>query len=161
MAISIVEVDPQGAEALSLLREAAVEARALYPELQAPDAPWPTNGPTSPGGIYLLGYVDGTVVASGALRRLDDAVAEVRRMFVTASARRAGCAAQMLRALETTAASMGYSTLRLETGYRQLPAIALYLHSGYRRIDPFGPYVDDPTSVCFEKYIGRVRSSPA
>jgi hypothetical protein len=55
---------------------------------------------------------------------------------------------------------MNYSTLRLETGYRQLPAIALYLRRGYRRIDPFGPYADDPTSVCFEKHVDGTRSSP-
>jgi GNAT superfamily N-acetyltransferase len=161
MALDIVEADPQGADARSLLHEAAVEARALYPELHAPDAPWPTNAPTPPRGVYLLGYVDGKVVASGALRPLDDAVVEVRRMYVAVSARRAGCATQMLRALETTAAGMGYSTLRLETGYRQLPAIALYLRSGYRRIDPFGPYADDPTSVCFEKHIGGASASLA
>jgi len=161
MALNIVEADPQGADALSLLREAAIEARGLYPELHAPDDPWPTNAPTRPRGVYLLGYLDGKVVASGALRPLDDDAAEVRRMYVTPSARRAGCAAQMLRALEAAAGDRGYSILRLETGYRQLPAIALYLRSGYHRIDPFGPYTDDPTSVCFEKHIGRSRSSPA
>jgi len=81
-------------------------------------------------------------------------------MYVIPSARRAGHAAQMLRALEAAAGDMSYSTLRLETGYRQLPAIALYMSSGYRRIDPFGPYADDPTSVCFEKHVGGTRSSP-
>src|SRR2546430_15426810 len=35
----IEEVDPQGPEAMSLLREAALEARSLYPELIAPGAP--------------------------------------------------------------------------------------------------------------------------
>ena len=41
----IEEVDPQGPEAMSLLREAALEARSLYPELIAPGAPMPTNPP--------------------------------------------------------------------------------------------------------------------
>ena len=160
MALAIVEADPQGADALWLLRQAAIEARRLYPELHAPDDPLPTNAPARPRSVYLLGYVDGKVVASGALRPLDSAVAEVRRMYVIPSARRAGHATQMLRALEAAAGDMSYSTLRLETGYRQLPAIALYLRSGYRRIDPFGPYADDPTSVCFEKHVGGTRSSP-
>jgi GNAT superfamily N-acetyltransferase len=160
MALAIVEADPQGADARWLLREAAIEARGLYPELHAPGDPWPTNAPARPRGVYLLGYVDGKVVASGALRPLDGTVAEVRRMYVLPSARRAGHAAQMLRALEAAARDMRYSTLRLETGYRQLPAIALYLRSGYRRIDPFGPYADDPTSVCFEKQVGGTQSSP-
>ena len=36
--------DPQHPQALRLLAEAALEARALYPELFARDAPAPGNG---------------------------------------------------------------------------------------------------------------------
>lgn len=54
--LTVVEVDPQGTAALSLLREAAVEVRALYPELFEQDAPWPSNGPNPAGGLYLIAY---------------------------------------------------------------------------------------------------------
>jgi len=41
--------------------------------------------------------------------------------------------------------------VRLETGLRQPTALRLYDTSGYRRIEPYGRYRDDPLSVCFEK----------
>jgi hypothetical protein len=45
----IVSADPQGADALLLLGEAAIEARALYPEHFTPKTPWPGKPPTPPG----------------------------------------------------------------------------------------------------------------
>jgi GNAT superfamily N-acetyltransferase len=138
---------------LALLREAAVEARALYPDLLDPNGPWPTNGPTPPGGVYLLAYEDRTAVACGAIRPLEEGVAEVRRLFVTNSARRRGLARRVMRELEARARALGVTTLRLETGHRQVPAIRLYESEGFVRIPAFGEYVGDPTSVCFEKRI--------
>ncbi|HEX6269498.1 MAG TPA: GNAT family N-acetyltransferase [Anaerolineales bacterium] len=149
----IKEVDPQGPDALALLREAAVEARALYSEPHPPGAPWPANSPTQARGIYLVAYLDGKPVACGALRPLEKTVVEVRRMYVARHARRKGIARAILRELEAAAARFGYKTLRLETGYRQLPAMALYESYGFRRIEPFGEYANDPTSVCYEKAV--------
>lgn len=148
-------VDPLGADALALLAQAAVEARALYPELFAPGSAPPTNEPLGPGEVYLVAFVDGAPVACGALRRIDAATAEVRRMFVLACARRRGLARATLAALERAAADRGYARLLLETGFRQQPAIALYASCGFARIAPFGPHVGDPTSVCFGKALGQ------
>jgi putative acetyltransferase len=41
--------------------------------------------------------------------------------------------------------------LRLETGIHQREAIALYERRGFHRIPPFGPYTDDPLTLCYEK----------
>lgn len=153
MPLHIVEVDPQDEDAMRLLREAAREARKLYPELFAADAPWPTNPPTPERGVYLVAYLDTNPVACGALRPIDEVTVEVRRMFVSAKARRKGLARTILRELEIRAARLGYTLMRLETGDRQLSAMALYEALGFRRIAPFGEYVDDPVSVCFEKVI--------
>lgn len=147
----VVEVDPLGVDALALLREAAVEARALYPELFVPDAPWPTNVPTPERGVYVLAYAGEHAEACGAIRPLEGQEAEIRRMFVTRSARRSGAAKAVLAELERQARAFGYAVLKLETGNKQIPAIALYASQGYSRIDPFGEYANDPTSVCFEK----------
>jgi putative acetyltransferase len=151
--IRIIEVDPKGADALALLHEAANEARKLYPEHFAVDAPWPVNPPTPERGVYLLGYQEGNPVACGALRPIDGVCVEVRRMFVTAAARRKGLARVILRELEIRAAGFGYTVMRLETGNRQLSAMALYETLGFKRIAPFGAYVNDPLSICFEKTI--------
>jgi putative acetyltransferase len=149
--MTISTVDPRGDDAMGLLREAAVEARALYPELFSEDAAWPDNPPTTERGVYLVAYLDQRPVACGALRPLDADTAEIRRMFVTPHARRRGFARAILAELERRAAAMGYRSMRLETGNRQVSAMALYEHLGFRRIPPFGEYVGDPVSVCFEK----------
>jgi hypothetical protein len=71
-------VDPQGADALALLHEAAIEARELYPDLHDPNTPFPTNPPNPPRGIYLLVYGGNFPVASGALRPIDESAVEIR-----------------------------------------------------------------------------------
>ena len=43
---------------------------------------------------------------------------------------------------------------RPETGNRQTEAIALYVSKGFAPIPRYGPFVDDPRSVCFEKRLG-------
>jgi putative acetyltransferase len=154
----IAEVDPQGCDAMALLREAAVEARALYPDLLDAGAPWPGNTPTPARGVYLVAYQQGRPVACGALRPLSLAAVEVRRMFVTAASRRLGLARALLHELEARARGFSYAVMRLETGNRQQPAMALYQAFGFRRIAAFGEYADDPTSVCFEKPVGPERS---
>ena len=102
-----------------------------------------------------MGYSDETPVACGALRPLTEWVAEVRRMFVSESHRRQGWAREVLRALEDVGSSFGYELLRLETGNRQSAAMSLYAAYGFKRIEPYGEYVNDPTSVCYEKRISR------
>lgn len=145
--------DPLGPEALFLLHEAALEARRLYPDLIDPAAPMPTNQPLRPGDTYLIAFLEGNPVGCGALRREDERTAEVRRMYVLRQARRTGIARAILIRLEEEACRFGYETLLLETGNRQHPAISLYEAYGFTRIAPFGPYVNDPTSVCYSKRV--------
>jgi GNAT superfamily N-acetyltransferase len=160
-ALDIRVVDPLCAEALALLHAAALEARSLYPDLIAVDAPLPTNAPHAPGCVYLLAYDGDRPVGMGALRPMPCAsvetpasdTAEVRRMFVDAAHRRRSVGRQLLAALERHAAALGYRRLVLETGNRQVPAISLYERAGFRRIAPFEPHVGDPTSVCLEKIL--------
>jgi GNAT superfamily N-acetyltransferase len=159
--VEIVVSDPQGADALALLREAAIEARALYPELHAPGAAWPTNERTQARGVYLVAYQDGRPVGCGALRPLSASAVEIRRMFVTASARRQGVGLAILEKLESSAVEFGYAFMRLETGFRQLPAMKLYQSFGFERIPPFGEYANDSTSVCFEKAVRAGQASGA
>lgn len=80
-----------------------------------------------------------------------DGYAELKRMFVSSSARGMGVGRALLEAIEGSARQLQIPTLRLETGEPQAAAIALYERAGYVRIPPFGEYVDDPTSVCMEK----------
>lgn len=153
--LTIQAVDSQDPQALVLLAEAAVEARALYPDLFSPDAPAPGNAPLRPREVYLLALRDGRPVGCGALRVRDELTGEVRRMFVTRTARRDGVARALLERLESEALALGYRRLLLETGKRQEPAIALYRNCGWRRIAAYSPHIGDPMSACFGKTLVR------
>lgn len=106
-----------------------------------------------PAGIFLVGYLDGVPVACGGWRA-HDGWAELKRMYVVASARGKGLARVLLAELERTAAEAGLGRVQLETGQKQPEAIGLYSSSGYHRIPGFGYYRDHPGSVCFGKELG-------
>lgn len=153
MSLVIANVDPQGADALALLQEASLDARALYPELFTGVVRSATNGPLEERSVYVVAYVNSRPLACGALRPRSESTAEIRRMYVHRDYRRQGLARAVLQHLETEAVRLGYSRLVLETGYKQLPAMHLYEAHGFRQIEPFGEYADDPTSVCYERFL--------
>jgi GNAT superfamily N-acetyltransferase len=104
-----------------------------------------------PVGVFLAARRGGEVVGCGGICRLGDGVAELRRMYVAPSARGLGIGRRLLAALESEAVALGYSSIRLETGFRQREAIGLYESAGFRRGDCWGPYLTDRKSVCYEK----------
>ncbi|MCW5806691.1 MAG: GNAT family N-acetyltransferase [Deltaproteobacteria bacterium] len=98
-----------------------------------------TPPPAGCGGVALL-----------------DGFAEVKRMYVRATARGRGIAETILARIEAAARDAGYATLRLETGDRQVAAMKFYERAGFRRCAAFGAYAAMPahaisTSVFFEK----------
>jgi len=94
---------------------------------------------------------DGRALACGALRQLDAASAEVKRMYVRPEMRGTGLSVAVLHALEDAARSRGWTTLRLETGKVMPVAIRFYEREGYTPIPAFGPYVGSDNSRCYEK----------
>lgn len=104
-----------------------------------------------PRSAFVIAQLHGRPVGCGALRALDKATAEIKRMYVSPAARRLGVGRRILLALERLATSFDYGAIWLETGREQPEAIALYEATGYRRRDCYGIYVDDPRSLCYEK----------
>jgi GNAT superfamily N-acetyltransferase len=88
-----------------------------------------------PGAAWLVVYEGERAVACGGLRRLEPGVGEIKRMFVTASARRRGHARALLGELERLARETGYARVRLYTTEVLREARALYDDAGYRRIE--------------------------
>ncbi len=78
----------------------------------------------------------GTVTLSGAPAGRPADWGELERLLVLPAARGRGVARLMLREVEAAARASGMSTVTLSTGYRQHPAIRLYLSSGYRIVAP-------------------------
>ncbi|MGI9165141.1 MAG: GNAT family N-acetyltransferase [Pyrinomonadaceae bacterium] len=107
------------------------------------------------GAVFLLARIAERAVGCGAFRPLWAGEAEVKRMFVLPEARGLGVGREILQQLESAAGEMGYTSLRLETGLRQPEAIGLYESAGYRRVPCYGPYADNPMSVCFEKLLAE------
>jgi GNAT superfamily N-acetyltransferase len=105
----------------------------------------------SPYGAFFVATVDGEPIGCGGLRRHDDGVVEIKRMFVRSAHRRRGHARSLLRALEDRARASGYRRVVLETGLAQPEAIALYTGEGYQPTDGFGHYKDSPISRSFVK----------
>lgn len=92
-------------------------------------------------GEFLVGVCDGQVVAMGGLMKTSPGRAEVKRMRVAPAFRRRGFGQAILDVLHRRAASLGYSTLHLDTGINHGAAKNLYEANGYRetRCGMIGP----------------------
>jgi GNAT superfamily N-acetyltransferase len=86
---------------------------------------------TGPGSAWLVAYENGEPVACGGLRALDAETGEIKRMFVTAAARRRGHARRLLSELEGIARGAGQTRIRLLTTELLPEAIELYRRTGY------------------------------
>lgn len=143
---------------------ASPAARRLIAELNAelaleypPEQRFTTLSPdevADGAGRFLVAWVEGAPVGCGAVRKLTESDAELKRMYVVPGARGHGLSRAILGALEREAAALGVTRVVLETGTRQHAAMSLYESAGYGRIPAFGPYVVSPASVCFEKLLG-------
>jgi GNAT superfamily N-acetyltransferase len=90
-----------------------------------------------PSGAFLVIYAGGKPVAGGGIKRDDDGVAEIKRMYVAPAARRQGLGRRLLEELEDKARELGYARIRLDTGARQPHAQAMYERAGYHPIENY------------------------
>ena len=90
-----------------------------------------------PEGIVYILEVDGKMAGMGALRKLEDRVAEIKRMYVRPEHRGHGYGREMLNKLTEAAKEFGYSTLRLDTGEFMEAAVGLYRSAGFRERGPY------------------------
>ncbi|CAA9353594.1 MAG: hypothetical protein AVDCRST_MAG72-1607 [uncultured Nocardioidaceae bacterium] len=143
------------------------DVQALVEEVQAEyvvrygsrdDNPVEAAGFDPPRGAFFVGAVDEVPVTMGGWSFRPDVprlggvrAAEIRRMYVAASARRRGLARAMLGHLERTAHAAGADVMVLETGTAQPEAIELYTSAGYRLVESFGHYAASPKSRCLAK----------
>ncbi|TDE17216.1 GNAT family N-acetyltransferase [Dyadobacter psychrotolerans] len=101
----------------------------------------------------IVAVEDSQAVGCGAIKEFDTDTMEVKRMFTNSESRGKGLATTVLTELEKWAAELSYKKCVLETGIRQLQAIALYKKNGYRIIPNYGQYIGVADSVCFEKVL--------
>ena len=85
------------------------------------------------GGEFLVGNLNGKIVAMGALKRTDSERVEIKRMRVHPDFHRLGFGQLILSALENRAKELGYKQLHLDTTTQQVAAQGLYENNGYSR----------------------------
>ena len=149
MTFKIGTEDPGQPEILSLLKESEVFAASLYPaesnhflsvdELRKPNV-----------RFFVARDGQNAAVGTGAVA-IHDEWAEVKRMWVTPSARGQGISKALLARIELEAVAEGVVALLLETGVENHAALALYKGAGFKVRGPFADYVLDPLSVFMEK----------
>jgi len=83
------------------------------------------------GIIYLL-MVDDKTVGMGALRKLEDGVGEIKRMFIRPQFQGKGYGKEMMARLMDKARELGYHTLRLDTAYFLEAAVHVYKSAGFK-----------------------------
>jgi GNAT superfamily N-acetyltransferase len=88
----------------------------------------------APHGAFLVGYEDERPIAIGGVRRLEDGVCEIKRMYVVPDARSRGAGRALLGALEDAARELGYDRVRLDAGPEQRQSISLFRRTGYVEI---------------------------
>jgi GNAT superfamily N-acetyltransferase len=90
-----------------------------------------------PQGIFLVGYQDERPIAIGGLRRLQDGICELKRMYVVSDARSHGAGHALLTALEDAGRELGYELARLDAGPEQKHSRALFEKTGYLEIPKY------------------------
>jgi DNA-binding MarR family transcriptional regulator/GNAT superfamily N-acetyltransferase len=98
-------------------------------------------GMSPPDGVFLVGRVDGEVMACGGVQRHRRTIGEIKRMWISPEWRGVGLGARVLAALEDRARQLGYREVYLDTNGTLLEAIAMYRRAGYRAIER---YNDNP-----------------
>lgn len=86
------------------------------------------------GGEFLVGELEGRLVAMGALRHVTGQVAELKRIGVHPAFQRRGFGRLLVERLEERARELGYRKLRLDTAVKQNAAQGLFLAEGYREV---------------------------
>jgi len=95
----------------------------------------------------------GVAAGCGGVQIYGSEYGELKRMYIRPAFRGRGLGKKMLVHLTDYARRHGIRVLRLETGIYQKEAIGLYEVSGFHRVAPFGPYIEDPLSLFLEKRI--------
>ena len=99
----------------------------------------------------VVAYLNDQPAGCGALKPFDTDNIEIKRMFTRTEARGNGIATKILQELEAWARELNYKSCILETGIRQMEAIALYKKNNFQLMSNYGQYINVVNSLCFKK----------
>jgi putative acetyltransferase len=148
MSVVIAEERPDSPDAVALIGELDDHLGALY-AVQSRHG-FSVEKLLRDGVTFFVARDGGRPAGCGGVLLVGREYAEVKRMYVRPAFRGRRIGRLMLDHLVEHARQHGLTVIRLETGIHQREAIALYEARGFRKIPPFGPYRDDPVSLCYE-----------
>jgi len=155
---------PADRERVLAVHEAALRDEGVYvegapePDLEDIVAAYPDLG-----GVFLVGTVDGRVVATGAVRRaqgystefldVDEDTAEVKRMRVAPGHQGRGYGRRIYQALQARARARGFRELVLDTMPTLEAARGLYADEGFElvRRERFDDRAEPFELLCYRK----------
>ena len=95
-----------------------------------------------PDGRLYLAYSNGELAGCIALRKLNDNICEMKRLFVKDGFRGQKIGVTLIEQLISDARNIGYTTMRLDTHPPKMgTAVSLYESHGFH---PIEPYYDNP-----------------
>lgn len=101
----------------------------------------------------VVAYEADKAVGCGAMKKYENGVMEIKRMFVPIEKRGKGIAGKILTELQVWAKELGYRKCVLETGDKMTEAIGLYNKRNFKIIPNYGQYANIKSSICFEREI--------
>jgi GNAT superfamily N-acetyltransferase len=91
-----------------------------------------------PAGRLLLAYEDAELAGCVALRKTDDGICEMKRLFLRDKFRGKGLGRRLIDGVIREAKQIGYDRMRLDTLPPKMnDAIALYRSYGFKQIAPY------------------------
>ena len=112
---------------LSLCFQSFEEELARLPGFYAP-----------PDGRLFLARINGETVGCIGLRKLEDTICEMKRLYLRESARGKGVGITLIKKIISDAREIGYAKMRLDTFPPKMgKAVSLYKSHGFYEIEPY------------------------
>lgn len=91
----------------------------------------------SPSGCFLLAFINMEFVGGVGLRKLENDVCEMKRLFVYPKFQKKGIGEKLCKQLIIKAKKLGYKAMKLDTVAKLRSAIKLYEKLGFRDTSPY------------------------